>query len=190
MLKFRDVLQDPEVLSPSTESLLRGPKRSFYSGWSCPGWAWAAEVLRLHSPNALPYCAAGGGPSGGDVVHWFRRVGSRSEAIITPFWGCVGSSQTLPPMSLDELPWDQRRVTPNPIQGGLVFSADQSGHLPVDLQLHSTFTSWSVWDPPLSACALPRVGLGRGLAPCACPGHQPLEWCRPWRPRSANDRTP
>ena len=26
---FRGVLQDPEVLSPSTESLLRGPKRSF-----------------------------------------------------------------------------------------------------------------------------------------------------------------
>jgi len=52
MLMFRDVLQDPEVLSPSTESLLRGPKRSF-----CPGGrvrvgpaAVAAEVLRLHSP--------------------------------------------------------------------------------------------------------------------------------------------
>ena len=27
--EFRGVLQDPEVLSPSTESLLRGPKRSF-----------------------------------------------------------------------------------------------------------------------------------------------------------------
>ena len=27
--KCSDVLQDPEVLSPSTESLLRGPKRSF-----------------------------------------------------------------------------------------------------------------------------------------------------------------
>jgi hypothetical protein len=25
----------------------------------------------------------------------------------------------------------------HPTQGGLVFSADQSGHLPVDLQLHS-----------------------------------------------------
>jgi hypothetical protein len=28
-VEFRGVLQDPEVLSPSTESLLRGPKRSF-----------------------------------------------------------------------------------------------------------------------------------------------------------------
>ena len=34
----------------------------FYSEWSCPGRTWAAEVLRLHSPNALPYCAAGMDP--------------------------------------------------------------------------------------------------------------------------------
>ena len=29
---------------------------------SCPGRTWAAELLRLHSPSALPYCAAGMDP--------------------------------------------------------------------------------------------------------------------------------
>jgi hypothetical protein len=39
---------------PSVLSKLQG----LCSWWSCPGRTWAAGVLRLHSLNALPYCAA------------------------------------------------------------------------------------------------------------------------------------
>ena len=42
------MLQDPEVLSPSTESLLRGPKRSFLKagrGWFYMLWCHVAIVL-------------------------------------------------------------------------------------------------------------------------------------------------
>ncbi len=47
------------VLGLCWEVRARDLKGLRFSGWSCPGRTWAAEVLRLHSPNAVPYCAAG-----------------------------------------------------------------------------------------------------------------------------------
>jgi hypothetical protein len=59
MCFFRDVLQDPEVLSPSTESLLRGPtrKRSFgacHTPWQPAPYPNGDSVSCVHYDNREP----------------------------------------------------------------------------------------------------------------------------------------